>query len=186
MKTLVILAGSLLLAAGLVSGQTLATPPPTTVNSAALPSLTIGVGPSWTRGSAYAANADVDIAIRVGTSNWYSWSTVSTPITAAPAGGILPGTPLVSTITTGGAWVAAQSASGAVSLITIVQAGLSASATASVAFTGSVGVAFRVGKKPIYVMPYAKASNASAGTNGAFASAVLQPGVMILYGFGGK
>lgn len=182
MKTLVMLAGSFLLGAGLVSGQTLATPPPTTVNTASLPSLTIGGGPSWTRGSAYAANADVDIAIRVGTSNWYSWSTVSTPVTAQPVGV----TPLVSTITTGAAWVAAQSASGAVSLITIVQAGLSASATASLAFTGSVGVAFRVGKKPIYIMPYAKASNASTGTNGAFASAVLQPGVMILYGFGGK
>lgn len=182
MKTLVILVSSLLLGTGLVPAQTVVTPPLATVNAAALPSLTIGVGPSWTRGSAYAANADVDIAVRVGTSNWYSWSTISTPITAVPVGGA----PILSTITTGGAWVAAQSASGAVSLITIVQAGLSASATASLAFTGSVGVAFRMGKKPIYVMPYAKASNASVGTSGALATAVFQPGVMILYGFGGK
>jgi hypothetical protein len=96
---------------------------------------------------------------------------------------------LVSTITTGGAWIAAQSPSGKVSLIAIVQAGFSTiqstSATAP-AFTGSMGVAFRLGKKPVYIIPYAKASNASTGTSGALATAVFQPGVMVLYGFGGK
>ena len=180
----------ILLTAGLSVAQTTtpAVPIPvtdTTVNTAALPSITMGAGPSWTRGSSYAASLDVDVALHIGTSNWYSWSTVSTPVATVPAGG----PPLVSTITTGGAWIAAQSPSGKVSLIAIVQAGFSTiqstSATAP-AFTGSMGVAFRLGKKPVYIIPYAKASNASTGTSGALATAVFQPGVMVLYGFGGK
>ena len=168
--------------------QTIAVPMPisnTTVNSAALPSITIGAGPSWTRGGTYAASADVDIALHIGTGNWYSWSTVSTPVTTLPVGP----TPIASTITTGGAWIAAQSPTGSVSLITIVQAGFStvqATSTTAPAFTGSIGVAFRLGKKPIWIMPYAKASNTSTGTSGALATAVFQPGVMVLYGFGGK
>ena len=188
MKTLFL---SILLTAGLF-GQTATTsvtvPTPTTnttVNAAALPSITMGAGPSWTRGAQYASSVDVDIALHIGTSNWYSWSTVSTPVATVPAGG----PPLVSTITTGGAWIAAQSPSGKVSLITIVQAGFStvqATSTTDPAFTGSIGVAFRLGKKPIWVMPYAKASNATTGTTGALATAVFQPGVMVLYGFGGK
>ena len=182
MKTLAIVAGSMLIGAGLIPAQTIDTAPPTTVNTTALPSLTVAAGPSWTRGSAYTANADVDIAVRLGSSSWYSWSTISTPVTAIS----VTGTPVVSTISTGGAWVAAQSSSGSVSLVTIVQAGLSASATTSLAFTGSIGVAFRLGKKPVYIMPYAKASNASIGTSGALATAIFQPGVMVLYGFGGK
>lgn len=157
----------------------------TTVNTAALPSITIGAGPSWTRGSAYPLSADVDVAIHVGSGNWYSWSTVSTPVATVPTGA----PPLVSTITTGGAWVAAQNTSGSVSLITIVQAGFStvqATSTTAPAFTGSIGVAFRLGKSHTYIMPYAKAGNASTGTSGALATAVFQPGVMLLFGFGGK
>lgn len=168
-------------------GQT-ATPLPTsntTVNGAALPSITIGAGPSWTRGSTYPLSADVNVAMHIGTGNWYSWSTVSTPVATVPAGS----PPLASTITTGGAWVAAQSSSGSISLITIVQAGFStvqATSTTAPAFTGSIGVAIRLGKKPIYLFPYAKASNAATGTGGALATAVFQPGLMLLYGFGGK
>jgi hypothetical protein len=170
------------------SGQSVTVPLPstnTTVNSAALPSITVGAGPSWTRGGAYASSVDVDVALHIGSSNWYSWSTVSTPVATVPSGSPA----LVSTITTGGAWIAAQSPSGRVSLITIVQAGFStvqATSTTAPAFTGSVGVAFRLGKNPFYIMPYAKASNAASGSNGALATAVFQPGVMFLYGFGGQ
>jgi hypothetical protein len=159
--------------------------PASGVNSSALPSITIGAGPSWTRGASNSAAADVNVAYHIGTGNWYSWSTVSTPVAAVPSGG----PPLVSTITTGGAWVAAQSPTGCVSLITIVQAGFStvqATSTTAPAFTGSIGVAFRLGKKPIYIMPYAKASNTATGTSGALATAVFQPGLMVMYGFGGK
>ena len=183
MKTLIVS----MLISGLAFGQ-IAIPLPivnTTVNSAALPSITMGAGPTWTRGSTYPLSADVDVAIHVGTGNWYSWSTVSTPVATVSAGSA----PLASTITTGGAWIAAQSPTGSVSLITIVQAGFStvqATSTTAPAFTGSIGVAFKLGKKPIWIMPYAKASNASTGTGGALATAVFQPGVMVLYGFGGK
>ena len=161
------------------------TTPATTVNTAALPSMTVGGGPTWTRGSAYPLSADVDVAVHVG-GNWYSWSTVSTPVATVPANA----PPLVSTITTGGAWIAAQSQSGSISLITIVQAGFStiqATSTTAPAFTGSIGVVFRLRKTHAYIMPYAKASNASTGgASGALATAVFQPGVMLLYGFGGK
>ena len=158
----------------------------TTVNTAALPSITVGVGPSWTRGSTYPVSGDVNVAIHIGSGNWYSWSTVSTPVATVPAGS----PPLVSTITTGGAWIAAQSPSGSISLITIAQVGFStvqATSTTAPAFTGSIGVAFRLGKTHAYLMPYAKAANASTGgASGALATAVFQPGVMLLYGFGGK
>jgi hypothetical protein len=77
-----------------------------------------------------------------------------------------------------------------VSLIFIVQAGFStleATSTIAPAFTGTLGVAFRLGKSNVYVMPYAKASNATtSATSGALATAVFQPGVQIMYGFGGK
>ena len=184
MRTLIV---GILIWGGLALGQTVAPLPTTntTVNSAALPSITIGAGPSWTRGNTYPLSTDVDVAMHIGTSNWYSWSTVSTPVATVPAGS----PPLASTITTGGAWVAAQSPSGSISLITIVQAGFStvqATSTTAPAFTGSIGVAFRLGKRPVYLFPYAKASNATTGTGGALATAVFQPGLMLLYGFGGK
>jgi len=164
---------------------TLPLPTDSTVNQTSLPSITIGAGPSWTRGSSNAASADVNVAIHIGKSNWYSWSTISTPVATVPVGA----PPLVSTITSGGAWIAAQSPTGSISLLTIVQAGFStvqATSTTSPAFTGSIGVAFRLGKRPVYILPYAKASNASTGSGGALATAVFQPGVMLLYGFGGK
>jgi hypothetical protein len=171
------------LLATLAIAQPLPMPSNSTVNAGGLPSVTVGAGPTWARGSAYPFSADVDIAIRIGGGNWYSWSTVSTPIATVPAGSA----PLVSTITTGGAWIAAQSSSGSISLITIVQAGFSTIQATAPAFTGSIGMVFRLGKTHAYLMPYAKASNASTGgASGALATAVLQPGVMLLYGFGGK
>ena len=144
------------------------------VDPAALPQITVGAGPSWTRGAAYASSADIDVAFRLGSSNVYSWSTVSTPVAKVPAGAPA----LASTITTGLAYVAARSASGAVSLVTIAQGGVNSvqpSGPVTAAFTGSVGLAFRLGKGPMYLMPYVRASNPT----------ILQPGAMLVYGFGG-
>jgi hypothetical protein len=184
--SIITLAAALGIILGVAHGQTVPTPTVnTTVNSAALPSITMGAGPSWTRGAANPFALDVDVALHIGSGNWYSWSTVSTPI-AWPN---TSGSPQVSTITTGGAWVAAQNTSGLVSLITIVQAGFTtvqATSTTAPAFTGSIGVALRLGKTHAYLMPYAKASNPQTGTNGSLATAIFQPGMMVLYGFGGK
>lgn len=157
--------------------------PTSTVNAAALPSYTIGFGPSWDRGAAYPYSADVTLALHVGQSQWYSWSTVSTPI--APANTSTG--PIASTITTGGAWIPVQSATGSISLVTIVQAGFStvqANSTVAPAFTGSVGLAIHVGTGGWYLFPYAKAGNAStSSTSGALATVVLQPGLQFMYGF---
>ncbi len=155
------------------------------VDPAALPQITVGAGPSWTRGSAYATSADIDVAFRLGSSNIYSWSTISTPVAKVPVGSPA----LASTITTGLAYVAARSASGGVSLVTIAQGGVNSvqpSGPVSAAFTGSVGLAVRLGKSNLYLMPYVRASNPQRGSDGALISAILQPGAMLLFGFGGK
>jgi hypothetical protein len=148
----------------------------------ALPDLTVGVGPSWMRGAAYPLSIDTDVAIHLA-GNWYSWTTVRTPAAPTPTNGM----PVASTITTGGAYVAARSSTGAVSLVLIVETGFSTSqATSNVtpAFNGDIGVAFRLGKSNTYLMPYAKAANAAlTSTGGGLATAVFQPGIMLLYGF---
>jgi len=143
------------------------------------------MGPSWMRGAAYPLSLDTNLAFHF-TGNWYSWTTVSTPIVSAPANGV----PAPSTISTGGAYVAAQSSTGSVSLVLIVETGLSTSrATSNVtpALSGNIGVAFRLGKSNAYLMPYAKAANTAASPTGSsLGTAVFQPGVMLLYGFKGK
>jgi len=147
--------------------------------------MTVGSGISWTRGDVHAVSADVDVAVRISSSNVYSWSTISTPVAPVPKGA----PPLASTVTTGLGYVAARTNSGSVSLVTIVQGGfnsIQATGTTSPAFTGSVGLAFRLGKGNMYAMPYIKASNPQRGTDGSLVSAVLQPGVMFIFGFSGK
>jgi len=72
--------------------------------------------------------------------------------------------------------------------VAIVRAGLTsvqATGATAPAFTGSLGVAIRVRKSNFYVMPFALASNPQKGTDGSLVSAILQPGVMLLYGFSG-
>jgi hypothetical protein len=172
----------------LASGQTTVTPvvAQAAVAVASLPAYTVGAGPSWTRGGSSPYSFDTTVGIHIGQSQWYSWTDISTPIATSAPGSL----PVASTITTGGAWVPIQSPTGSVSLIFIVQAGFStleATSTIAPAFTGTLGVAFRLGKSHVYVMPYAKASNATtSATSGALATAVFQPGVQIMYGFGGK
>jgi len=159
--------------------------PSGSVVSPPLPGLTVGVGPSWMRGAAYPLSLDTNLAVHL-TGNWYSWTTVSTPVVPTPANGV----PVSSTISTGGAYVAAQSGTGSVSLVLIVETGFSTSqATSNVtpAFSGNIGVAFRLGKSNTYIMPYARAANAAVSSTGSsLATAVFQPGVMFLYGFKGK
>jgi hypothetical protein len=156
------------------------------VNTPSLPSYTVGIGPSWTRGGASPFSVDTTLGIHIGSGQWYSWTDISTPVATVTPGSL----PVASTITTGGAWLPVQSASGSVSLVFIVQAGFSslqATSTIAPAFTGSLGVAFRLGKSRVYLMPYAKASNATtSATSGALATAVFQPGIQLIYGFGGK
>lgn len=173
-----------------MNGQVL-TPVPTTnttVNSSNLPSVTIGFGPSWSRGSSYPLEGDINLGLHIGSSNWYSWSTMSTPIATKP---LTSNTPLASTITTGGAWVAAQSKDNKFSIILIMQIGFTsvqATSTTAPSFNGSFGVGWKVWKdKSFYLIPYFKASNPVLNSNGTnVTSFVAQPGVMGVWGFGGK
>ncbi len=161
------------------------TPAVGVATSSELPQITVGVGPSWTRGDVHAISADVDVAVKLGSTNVYSWSTISTPVATVAKGS----PPLASTITSGVAYIAARSSGGGVSLVTIAQGGFTAvQATQSIqpAFTGSVGLALRFGRSNLYLMPYVRASNPQRGTDGALVSAILQPGMMLIYGFGGK
>src|SRR5690348_5022419 len=96
-----------------VGGAIFAQQTPPNVNPEALPQITIGTGPSWSRGDVHAASADINIAVRLGSTPVFSWSTVSTPIANVPAGS----PPLASTVTTGLAYVVARSNSGRVSLL---------------------------------------------------------------------
>jgi hypothetical protein len=156
------------------------TPPAASIST--LPSILVGGGTSWTRGQAYPYSAVIHFAMRVGTSNWYSWSEISTPVASVPAGAA----PLPSTLTTGGAWVAAQSAGGRISLVVIGTVGMSAASASTPtgpAFTGSFGIPIRLHKDGnVYLMLYFKAAGATAGgANGAAATFTLQPGISLLY-----
>ena len=185
-------AAILALMASVAFGQT----PAPSVATSSLPAYTIGAGPSWTRGGTTPFALDTTVGIHIGQTQWYSWTNVSTPITTpcvstatvpCPPSSALP---VASSITTGGAWVPIQNATGSVSLLFIIQAGFSsiqATSTVAPAFTGSFGVAFRIKTSHVYVMPYVKLSNAStSATSGALATAVVQPGMQVVYGFGGK
>ena len=167
-----------------IAGQALCqsvTPAPDTSD---LPQIAVGVGPSWNRGDAHATSVNVSIGIRLGDTPGYSWSEISTPVARVPAGA----DPLPSTITTGGAYRIAKSASGAVSIWGIGQAGFNASAASfSLALTGSAAVSFRIPKtKDLYLFLYGKLAKPQRGTDGALVGGILQPGFNLEYGFGGK
>lgn len=148
-----------------------------------LPSPLLGLGPTWQRGANNPYAVDVNIAIRAGQTRFYSYSTVTTPIVRPKAGAL----PVTSSMTTGGGYVAFQSAGGSVSLVIIAQAGFSGvqiGSTVAPTFTGSLAVPIRLSKR-LYLMPFARATNASTSTtSGALATAVLQPGVQLLYSLG--
>jgi hypothetical protein len=158
--------------------------PASAATASSLPSYAVGAGPSWTRGGSSQYSFDTVVGVHIGQTQWYSWTDIATPVSFPVVKG---GPPAVSTITTGGAWIPIQSSAGAVSLIFIIQTGFSAiqaTSTVSPAFTGSIAAAFRLGKSHLYVMPFAKASNATtSSTSGALATAVFQPGIQIVYGF---
>lgn len=147
----------------------------------ALPAVTVGAGMSWNRGTTSPLAENTSVALRIKDTSWYSWTMAATAL-SPPVKGTGP---RLSTITTGAAYVAAQSATGRVALVLIVQAGLTATALAtSATFNGNVGVAVRLGKNSAFrVMPYAGGQTGGGTPVGAF---VMQPGVMLLYGFGGK
>lgn len=150
------------------------------------PDVLVGIGPTWMRGAANPYDLDLNVALRLGQSNFYSYWTVSTPIITVPK----TSQPAVSSVTTGGAYIAKQSKSKAVSLIFLGQGGVTANqvtGTIAPTFTGSFGVSFRIGKLPLFVMPFAKAASAPTPTNSSgFATVVFQPGVQLFYGFGGQ
>lgn len=138
---------------------------------APLPSYAAGIGASWARGAQHPMNIDTTVGLQLGSTNWYSWTTISTPVARTRAGG----TPAPATISTGGAFIGARSASGSVSLLLTVQGGFASGATATVpTFSGNMGVAFRLGKSNLYLIPYMKAESTT----------VIQPGFLLMYGFG--
>jgi hypothetical protein len=155
----------------------------TTVNTANLPGITVGVGPAWNRGAANPYAVDTTVAVRLGAaSNTYSWTDITTPV-------VQPGTtqsaPVQSSVTTGLGYVLAQNKSGSVSLIGIGQTGFAVSSGGvSPSFTGSLAAAFKLGSHNIWAIPYFKAGNASLGSNGSVASFVMQPGVQFVVGLG--
>ena len=157
---------------------TATTAPPNNVDTSALPNYMAGTGIGWNRYAAQPYSSLTSFAIRIGSSNVYSWSTIDTPIAATPAGG----TPLPSSVRTGAAYVAAQSASGSVFLVLIGDLGLTATPSATAAgYSAGLGVAWRPKKTwPVYVMPLYRligASNAGVYT---------VPEVQVWYSFGGK
>lgn len=172
----------LLCALAFAAGAQIATP----VAVSNLPAYTVGVGPAWTRGNASPYSVDVTVGVHIGQSQWYSWTDINTPVATSSTNSL----PVASAITTGGAWVAYQSPTGAVSLIFIVQAGFStpeATSTMAPSFSGSLCLAARIGKTHLYAMPCATAANATtSSTSGSLATAVFQPRLQLLYTFGGK
>lgn len=155
--------------AGSVYGQTPASSP--------LPGYLIGTGAEWNRYSPQPYSVTTSLALRIGGSNVYSWSTLATPFARTPAGG----TPIPSSMRTGAAYVFAQSAGGNVFLFGLGDVGLSATPTANLAaYSGGLGLAVRIRKSNFYLMPLYRAIGA-AGT-----SVQAVPELMLWYSFGGK
>ena len=158
----------------------------TSVNTAALPGITVGVGPAWNRGAANPYAVDITIGIRLGaTSNLFSWTDITTSIVTAGS----QSAPVLSSVTTGIAYVLAQNKSGSISLLGIGQTRGLPTATSnasglSPSFTGSLAAAFKLGKSPVYVIPYFKAGNASLGSNGSVANFLIEPGIQVVVGLG--
>jgi hypothetical protein len=173
----------------LLAAQTPPPPSPPALplqDAAALPSMTVGIGPSWTRGDAHAVTVAIDMAKRLGSSNAFFWSAISTPVAKVPKGE----QPLASTFSAGLGYILAQTPGGRVSLVGIVLGGVNSVPTTGVvspAFSGSLGAAIRLRKgSGLYFMPMAIANKPQKGTDGALVSAILQPGFRLIYGFGGK
>jgi len=155
------------------------TPAPAAVPPVIGPSMLIAEGVQWQRGAAYPLVNQTTFAVQLKGTSWYSYTSVATPFARSVAGA----PPITSSLSTGGAYVAAQNASGSVSLVTILQAGFATTNTATAAvFTGNVGVALKPWKnRSIQIFPYCAGQSA---TGGSLASFVLQPGISIMYGFG--
>jgi len=144
-----------------------------------LPSFVAGVGEEWSRGASGKLGTDVTVAQLIGSSSFYVWGNVFTPDVKGT-----PGNPTPSTITIGGAYVAAQT--GRASLVLIVLGGFSMPANgmqAAPAFSGSVGVPIQIARNWA-VMPFAKAlATGTAVTSANSVSTVLQFGLEFQYEF---
>lgn len=157
------------------------------------PSMLVSEGVQWQRGATYPLVDQTSFAKQISGTSWYSWTTVTTPFTSAAAGS----PPVASSLSTGGAYVAAQSATGSVSLVMIAQAGFASTgatttasnvgvattSTTSAVFTGNVGVAIVPFKShPNFaIFPYCAGQGAVGGSMTSF---ILQPGISVMYGFG--
>jgi hypothetical protein len=154
------------------------------VDVSALPAYTLGTGATWTRGGSSAFGSDMTVGMHVGKSQWYWYSDIFTPVTSG--GNAAPAT---SSITTGGLYLPFCTARLSFCFGIIGQGGFSsvtASSTVAPALSGSFALFIHL-YKGVWLMPYAKASNASTSpTSGALATAVFQPGVQLLVAFGGN
>ena len=151
-----------------------------------LPPYVIGAGAALDRSTGNQITADVTAAVLLKNTSFFWWSNIDTPLHRGVAG-----QPTPSTITTGGAWVAASTSR--LSLVFIMMAGFSIADTQSSAagitsvtpaFAGSIGVPIRIGTGPWAVMPYIKALATAATptpTNGV--STIISPGLEVQYNF---
>ena len=143
-----------------------------------LPGTVVSGGMEWDR---YAAaghfSANVSASFQVGKTNWYSYSTVTTPVAKTPEGQ----NPQTSSIRSGFFYVVTQS--GGVSFAALAQAGVSvAQGTSTQAnISGGVAVPIRLGKTNLYAIPLLRFVSPQTGTG-----VQVVPEIQIGYGFGGK
>ena len=161
-------AAVLLLAVFAASGQTPATPSiATTGDFSTLPTYLVGVGAELNP-----AGVITTLAVRIGQSNLYSWSTMDTPVKqtpSVPATSTSTATPatsqIVSSVRTGAAYVAAHS--GACFLFFLGDAGFSTGvgSTTLGAYSGGGGVFCNSKKAPhLYLGPVVRAVKISSST----------------------
>lgn len=158
-----------------------------------LPGYVAAAGFSLDRGQSCVDNFDVTVAVLLPKTNFYWWSSISTPLCKPPAGSTSPN---ASVVTTGMAWVAAHS--GRVSFIVIGQGGLSITgaqasqasqsgnlSAVAPALGGSLGVSIRVWNN-FSIMPYMKVIATGSAASAGGVSTVAQPGIQLQYTFGPK
>ena len=170
---------ALILATALcLCAQTTAAPPAATIQN--LPTTLVGLGGEWNRYALGTArfDADVSAAFQIGKTNWYSYTTISTPLEKTPAGQ----SPSTSSVRSGFFYVINCNSTASVCMIALGQAGINVGSgtTATASITGGMGVPFRIGKSNIYITPLLRFEPpvSNSGVD-------VVPEIWVSYGFGG-
>jgi hypothetical protein len=168
--------------------------PVSNVSTASLPPYLVGTGVEWDRAASVPLSNVTSLAVQLGSgSSWYWWNTFSTPLAGAQLAANGTKTYLPTSIRTGMAYVAAQSASGKAFLGFLVDGGFANTQSAppsganALAYSTGVFLAFQPAPH-LFLMPILRATGTTlpASVTGTNSSLQMGPEFMAFYSFGGS